>query len=494
MRMTRNVPALLVAVTALCLLVSSAKAAVIFTESFESPDITGLTTTDPTGWTAAGHPSYTGLNDVDSGMVTTPYGSQVVKIYGNASLTTSDSILSNVLETSMTYTLTFNVTERSDKSGFDTRYAVDLMAGTDVLGTVAGQTTLTDMSESDTIVYTTGAAHPNAGDTLRVRLRKGTGGNWQSNPQYDNLQLDASPSVVSDNTPPTPDPMTWAVAPTGVDFESIYMKPTEASDASGVENLFTNTTTPNSSGWQFSNEWDDIGLDPDTTYTYTVKARDLSANQNETGPSTPLSATTAPPIEGLIFRESFESPDVTGLTNTDPTGWTATGHPNYTGLNDEDSGVLATPYLSQAVKIYGDATLTTTPSILDEVVADPIPGTKMVYTLSFNVAERTDNANYDTRFLVDLLAGSTVLATLTGEVTTTDMSEVYSLIYSANHNGPYAGETLGIRLRKGSGGNWQSNPQYDNVILTGVLIPEPASLSLLGLGGLALLRRRRRRA
>ena len=45
------------------------------------------------------------------------------------------------------------------------------------------------------------------------------------------------------------------------------------------------------SGWQDGTFYEDTGLDPDTTYTYRVKARDKSPNQNETGYSANASAT-----------------------------------------------------------------------------------------------------------------------------------------------------------------------------------------------------------
>jgi hypothetical protein len=271
------------------------------------------------------------------------------------------------------------------------------------------------------------------------------------------------------------------------------MTATEASDASGVEYLFTNTTTSNSSGWQYGTEWCETGLNPNAPYTYEVRARDLSSNQNATAPSAALDATTLPPIPGLIFKESFENPDVTGLTNTKPAGWTYAGHPGYSGVNDEDSGVMSTPHCSQAAWIYGNGSLTTSASILSAVL-EP----NMDYTLGFNVAELSDNAGYDTRYAADLLAGSTVLGTITGEVTTTDMSEWYSIVFSTGDTHPNLGETLTVRLRKGTGGDWQSNPQYDNVTLAATaaqIIPEPSAfiLSVVGLLGLALCGRRRRR-
>jgi hypothetical protein len=48
----------------------------------------------------------------------------------------------------------------------------------------------------------------------------------------------------------------------------------------------------NDSGWQDSATYADTGLSSTTSYTYRVKARDKSANQNETGWSSEASATT----------------------------------------------------------------------------------------------------------------------------------------------------------------------------------------------------------
>jgi hypothetical protein len=97
----------------------------------------------------------------------------------------------------------------------------------------------------------------------------------------------------SDTDPPTPDPMTWASPPTAVDQSSITMTATTASDPSGVDYSFECTAGGgNHSGWQAGTTYVDSGLSPETQYTYRVKARDRSSNQNETGWSPEASATT----------------------------------------------------------------------------------------------------------------------------------------------------------------------------------------------------------
>jgi hypothetical protein len=136
---------------------------------------------------------------------------------------------------------------------------------------------------------------PGGGDTpgFRFRFRSDA----DKNREYgfvDAVRVDGTP-LGPDETPPAPDPMTWAQAPTALDQNTVSMTATTASDPSGVEYFFSCTThAGHDSGWQDAPTYTDTGLDPDTTYTYTVTARDKSANLNETAPSAPASATTPP--------------------------------------------------------------------------------------------------------------------------------------------------------------------------------------------------------
>ncbi|MBN1806190.1 MAG: Ig-like domain-containing protein [Sedimentisphaerales bacterium] len=96
-----------------------------------------------------------------------------------------------------------------------------------------------------------------------------------------------------DSVPPSPSPMTWAVSPYPVSLSIIAMTATTATDNSGVEYYFSNVTDPNhDSGWQDSPTYIDNGLVNNTTYTYKVKARDKSINQNVTADSNEESTTT----------------------------------------------------------------------------------------------------------------------------------------------------------------------------------------------------------
>ena len=71
------------------------------------------------------------------------------------------------------------------------------------------------------------------------------------------------------------------------------MTATTATDVSGVEYYFECTAGGgNDSEWQDSATYEDTGLTLNTTYTYKVKARDKSVNQNETAFSSEASDTT----------------------------------------------------------------------------------------------------------------------------------------------------------------------------------------------------------
>jgi hypothetical protein len=99
--------------------------------------------------------------------------------------------------------------------------------------------------------------------------------------------------IIMANTNPAPagipDPMTFAMVPYATGPTSISMAATTATDASYY---FTCTAGGgHDSGWQAGTTYTDTGLTPETTYTYTVKARD-NATLNETAASIPLAATT----------------------------------------------------------------------------------------------------------------------------------------------------------------------------------------------------------
>jgi len=137
-----------------------------------------------------------------------------------------------------------------------------------------------------------------------------------------------------DTDPPTPDPMTWASVPTADDADSISMTATTATDDSGVEYFFDETSgNPggSDSGWQDGTSYEDTGLTPETQYPYTTKARDKSVNQNQTAESTAESATTdpadtTPPSPDPATWASVPAADsssaisMTATTATDPSG------------------------------------------------------------------------------------------------------------------------------------------------------------------------------
>ncbi|MDX1555649.1 MAG: fibronectin type III domain-containing protein, partial [Xanthomonadales bacterium] len=106
------------------------------------------------------------------------------------------------------------------------------------------------------------------------------------------------PVGTPDTTPPTPNPMTWASPPASNGETEIVMTATVATDETSTVQYNFQCVAGGSgcanSGWQASNNHVATGLAPETSYTYTVVARDLAGNQ--TASSNPESATTdAPP-------------------------------------------------------------------------------------------------------------------------------------------------------------------------------------------------------
>jgi hypothetical protein len=85
-----------------------------------------------------------------------------------------------------------------------------------------------------------------------------------------------------DTTPPNPSPMTWIGPPSLEKDGSVYMAAVTATDPSDVEYYFECVSGGGkNSGWQDTSEYRVEGLQSGT-YSYRAKARDKSANQNET--------------------------------------------------------------------------------------------------------------------------------------------------------------------------------------------------------------------
>lgn len=98
---------------------------------------------------------------------------------------------------------------------------------------------------------------------------------------------------VTDNTPPTPNPMGWSVAPYSQSQTSISMQAKTATDDSGsVQYNFVCDSSIGcaDSGWQASSKYTASGLQAGNSYSFQVIARDVSGN--ETNPSSTASATT----------------------------------------------------------------------------------------------------------------------------------------------------------------------------------------------------------
>ncbi len=192
-------------------------------------------------------------------------------------------------------------------------------------------------------------------------------------------------AIVVDDVPPFPDPATFAQHPNAVDSSSITMTATTGEDDSGpVEYFFAETTGKpggSDSGWQTGSTYLDTGLNPDTTYAYTVKMRDVLGNEGTA--SAPESATTQsipnqPPTavvsanltSGVVpLLVSF---DASGTNDSDGTivsyAWDFGDGINGTGATPSHTYTAAGSYTAE-VTVTDDDGATDTASVL--ITVDP---------------------------------------------------------------------------------------------------------------------------
>jgi pectin methylesterase-like acyl-CoA thioesterase len=177
----------------------------------------------------------------------------------------------------------------------------------------------------DSATYTDTGLYPSTTYTYTVKARD------KSTCQNETAASTAASAItLADTTAPTPDPMTFAIAPYSTSPISMDMAAT-ATDVSGVEYYFTCTAGGgHDSIWQDSPTYTDTGLTEGTTYTYTVKARDKSPNQNETMPSDPCSGTTlldttAPEPNPMTFNVAPHALDTNSIAMTATTATDISG-------------------------------------------------------------------------------------------------------------------------------------------------------------------------
>lgn len=157
---------------------------------------------------------------------------------------------------------------------------------------------------------------------------------------------------VVDNTPPTPNPMGWTVAPFGQSQTSISMQANTASDDSGsVQYNFICVSGAGcvDSGWQASNQYTATGLQAGGSYSFQVSARDASLN--ETNPSTIASAITDannPPQTENSFVNTLEDTvvlvDLAAQSfdvDSDPLTFTIQSQPVFGSVVNHNNGTVS---------------------------------------------------------------------------------------------------------------------------------------------------------
>jgi len=177
------------AVAMLVMAATTANAVTLVNESFESPvasaDGEKITAPiGPAGFYRLGSDRVF-LHSEVFGSVTTPYGDQVLGTFLNSSMSTASNAhgivtttITDVLQPATEYTLTFNA--GNARAGETTPTSnlgatAQLLAGSSVLDMVTVVTNTNDMSQSGSIVFTTGLDHPNLGETLGIRFFQTSG-------------------------------------------------------------------------------------------------------------------------------------------------------------------------------------------------------------------------------------------------------------------------------------------------------------------------------
>jgi hypothetical protein len=207
-------------------------------------------------------------------------------------------------------------------------------------------------------------------------------------------------------------------------------------------------------------------------------------------------AAGAAPITVANF--SFENPNLNDLNNIgNVTGWTTSAanvgvfdsiDSFFSNTNGNDTPLPAPAHLGQMlftnnINGVGQAS---------QVVGTVAGGAQ--YTLTVAVGRAKTGAGFGT-YLIELLAGSNVMATANSVIPTVDTFTDVSATVSSAVSAAFNGQTMSILIMQNDVNSSISGVQkqnfYDNVRLE--VLPEPASVSCMAIGAGGLVMKRRRR-
>lgn len=245
-------------------------------------------------------------------------------------------------------------------------------------------------------------------------------------------------TTTTDGTPP-PVP-SFAVAPTP-HFPNEANEITMTADTvvdpegAGVEYYFTCTQgTANGgddSGWQASPAYVDDGLDPETTYEYTVMARDTSSSLNESGQSATSSTVTMGLPTGTFTDSGLSSFFLFGTSDFD-----VSVYPSNNGFRCADKSINETFGVNVGDSIQGYSFITKVGSEIQSYASDVGDSiTYGPYVLSPEFVTREDPQNLWT----GTDPGSPDWVTTADHTTNTGVGTFYSLQASVDISGMTSG-------------------------------------------------------